>query len=152
MNLVITRLHTLSRNAKLLIMLLNDLLLALVCWVIFGPPMATVIASEFSSGILKILYSEWSSFFFPVITSLLYFYFFGFYKSLIKFFDSKDSILLSLTGAMIFGYSWAIMHIFQFQIISTTFLSVAILSSYFLIISKELSFEPASITICSMFL
>jgi len=127
MNLVITRLHTLSRNAKLLIMLLNDLLLALVCWVIFGPPMATVIASEFSSGILKILYSEWSSFFFPVITSLLYFYFFGFYKSLIKFFDSKDSILLSLTGAMIFGYSWAIMHIFQYQIISTTFLSVAIL-------------------------
>ena len=89
--------------------------------------MATVIASEFSSGILKILYSEWSSFFFPVITSLLYFYFFGFYKSLIKFFDSKDSILLSLTGAMIFGYSWAIMHIFQYQIISTTFLSVAIL-------------------------
>jgi len=127
MNLVITRLHTLSRNAKLLIMLLNDLLLALICWVIFGPPMATVIASEFSSGILKILYSEWSSFFFPVITSLLYFYFFGFYKSLIKFFDSKDSILLSLTGAMIFGYSWAIMHIFQYQIISTTFLSVAIL-------------------------
>jgi FlaA1/EpsC-like NDP-sugar epimerase len=127
MNLLINRLHTLSRYAKLLIMLLSDLLAALVCWVIFGPPMATVIASEFSSGILKILYSEWVSFFFPAIASLIYLYFFGFYKSLIKFFDSKDSILLSLTGAMIFGYCWSIMHIYQYQVISTTFLSVAML-------------------------
>ena len=127
MNLLVNNLHTLGRNLKLLIMLLNDVLLALVCWVIFGPPMATVIASEFSSDILQILYSEWMSFLLPVTFALLYLYFFGFYKSLIKFFDSKDSIFLSLTGAMIFGYSWSIMHVYQFQLVSTTFLSVAIL-------------------------
>ena len=127
MNLLINNLHTLGRNSKLLIMLVNDMLLALVCWIIFGPPMATVIASEFSSGILQILYSEWMSFLLPVIFALLYLYFFGFYKSLIKFFDSKDSIFLSLTGAMVFGYSWSIMHVYQFQLVSTTFLSVAIL-------------------------
>ena len=127
MNLLVNNLHTLGRNLKLLIMLLNDVSLALVCWVIFGPPMATVIASEFSSDILQILYSEWISFLLPVTCALLYLYFFGFYKSLIKFFDSKDSIFLSLTGAMIFGYSWSIMHVYQFQLVSTTFLSVAIL-------------------------
>jgi FlaA1/EpsC-like NDP-sugar epimerase len=127
MNLLVNNLHTLGRNLKLLIMLLNDVLLALVCWVIFGPPMATVIASEFSSDILQILYSEWMSFLLPVTFALLYLYFFGFYKSLIKFFDSKDSIFLSLTGAMIFGYSWSIIHVYQFQLVSTTFLSVAIL-------------------------
>ena len=127
MNSLVNNLHTLGRNLKLLIMLLNDVLLALVCWVIFGPPMATVIASEFSSDILQILYSEWMSFLLPVTFALLYLYFFGFYKSLIKFFDSKDSIFLSLTGAMIFGYSWSIMHVYQFQLVSTTFLSVAIL-------------------------
>ncbi len=127
MNSFVNNLHTFGRNSKLLIMLLNDMLLALVCWIIFGPPMATVIASEFSSGILQILYSEWMSFLLPVIFALLYLYFFGFYKSLIKFFDSKDSIFLSLTGAMIFGYSWSIMHVYQFQLVSTTFLSVAIL-------------------------
>ena len=127
MNLLVNNLHTLGRNLKLLIMLLNDVLLALVCWVIFGPPMATVIASEFSSDILQILYSEWMSFLLPLTFALLYLYFFGFYKSLIKFFDSKDSIFLSLTGAMIFGYSWSIIHVYQFQLVSTTFLSVAIL-------------------------
>jgi FlaA1/EpsC-like NDP-sugar epimerase len=127
MNLLVNNLHTLGRNSKLLMMLSNDVLLALVCWVIFGPPMATVIASEFSSGILEILYLEWMSFLLPVTFSLLYLYFFGFYKSLIKFFDSKDSIFLSLTGAMVFGFSWAIMHVYQFQLVSTTFLSVAIL-------------------------
>ena len=127
MNSLVNNLHTLGRNLKLLIMLLNDVLLALVCWVIFGPPMATVIASEFSSDILQILYSEWMSFLLPVTFALLYLYFFGFYKSLIKFFDSKDSIFLSLTGAMIFGYSWSIIHVYQFQLVSTTFLSVAIL-------------------------
>jgi len=127
MNLLVNNLHTLGRNSKLLMMLLNDVLLALVCWVIFGPPMATVIASEFSSGILEILYLEWMSFILPVTFALLYLYFFGFYKSLIKFFDSKDSIFLSLTGAMVFGYSWSIMHVYQFQLVSTTFLSVAIL-------------------------
>ena len=58
MNLLVNNLHTLGRNSKLLMMLSNDVLLALVCWVIFGPPMATVIASEFSSGILEILYLE----------------------------------------------------------------------------------------------
>ena len=127
MNSLVNNLHTLGRNSKLLIMLLNDMLLALVCWIIFGPPMATVIASEFSSGILQILYSEWLSFLLPIIFALSYLYFFGFYKSLIKFFDSKDSIFLSLTGAMVFGYSWSIMHVYQFQLVSTTFLSVAIL-------------------------
>ena len=127
MNSLVNNLHTLGRNSKLLIMLLNDMLLALVCWVIFGPPMATVIASEFSSGILQILYSEWMSFLIPVTLALMYLYFFGFYKSLIKFFDSKDSIFMSLTGALVFGYSWSMMHVYQFQLVSTTFLSVAIL-------------------------
>ena len=127
MNLLVNNLHTLGRNLKLLIMLLNDVLLALVCWLIFGPPMATVIASEYSSDIFQILSSAWMSFLLPLTFALLYLYFFGFYKSLIKFFDSKDSIFLSLTGAMIFGYSWSIIHVYQFQLVSTTFLSVAIL-------------------------
>lgn len=127
MNLLVNKLHTINRNSKLAIMLTNDLLLGLACWLIFGPPMATFIASEFSSGILKIFYSEWPSFIVPIIISIGYLYFFGFYKSLIKFFDSKDSIFLSLTGSMIFGYSWSLMHIYQFQLVSTTFLSVALL-------------------------
>ena len=44
----------LNRRIKLSLIILNDFLLALICWLVFGPPMATYIASEFSTGIFKI--------------------------------------------------------------------------------------------------
>ena len=124
--------HNLSRKSKLLIVLTNDFLLALICWLVFGPPMATYIASEFSTGILDIFMREWLSFALPASASIIYLYTFGFYRTIIKFFDSKDSILISLIGSMIFGFSWAVLHIYQFQIVSTTFLSIALLQGILL--------------------
>ena len=132
MNLIASLLKNLDRKQKLAFIIFSDFVLALICWLVFGPPMATYIASEFSSNVLDILYSEWKSFFFPASLSIVFFYIFGFYKSLIKFFDSKDSILLSLTGSLIFGFSWSIMHIYQFKIVSTSFLSVAFLQGILL--------------------
>mgnify|MGYP003683656305 CR=1 FL=1 len=121
-----------SRKSKLIVILTNDFLLALICWLVFGPPMATYIASEFSTGILDILMREWLSFVLPASAAIIYLYAFGFYRSIIKFFDSKDSILISLIGSMIFGGSWAVLHIYQFQIVSTSFLSIAILQGILL--------------------
>ena len=132
MNLIGSKLQTLERKKKVLLVLGNDLILAFICWLVFGPPMATFIASEFSTGILEIFYSEWISFFFPAIFAISYLYIFGFYKSLIKFFDSKDSIFLSLTGSLIFGFTWSLIHVYQFQIVSTTFLSIALLQGFLL--------------------
>ena len=132
MNLIASLLKNLDRKQKLAFIIFSDFVLALICWLVFGPPMATYIASEFSSNVLDILYSEWKSFFFPASLSIVFFYIFGFYKSLIKFFDSKDSILLSLTGSLIFGFSWSIMHIYQFKIVSTSFLSIAFLQGILL--------------------
>ena len=132
MTLIASHLKNLDRKQKLAFIILSDFVLALICWLVFGPPMATYIASEFSSNVLDILYSEWRSFFVPASLSIIYFYIFGFYKSLIKFFDSKDSILLSLTGSLIFGFSWSIMHIYQFKIVSTSFLSIAFLQGILL--------------------
>ena len=63
---------------------------------------------------------------------MIYLYVFGFYKSLIKFFDSKDSIIISLIGSLVFGFSWALLHVYQFQIISTSFLSIALLQGFLL--------------------
>ena len=48
------------------------------------------------------------------------------------FFDSKDSILLTLTGSLLFGFSWTVIHVYQFQIVSTTFLSIAFLQGLLL--------------------
>ena len=132
MHHIASHLKNLNRKQKLAFIIFSDLLLALICWLVFGPPMATYIASEFSSNVLDIFYSEWKSFFFPASFSILFFYAFGFYKSLIKFFDSKDSILLSLTGSLIFGFSWSLMHIYQFKIVSTSFLSIAFLQGILL--------------------
>lgn len=132
MNLILPKFYLLDRKIKVVIVLINDFFLALACWLVFGPPMATYIASEFSTGIFKILYSEWQSFLIPTFLTLTYLYLFGFYRSLIKFFDSKDSILLTLTGSLLFGFSWSFIHVYQFQIVSTTFLYVAFLQGLLL--------------------
>ena len=132
MNFLAVTLNQLARRQKLAIVLLNDALLALICWVVFGPPMATYIASEFTNEIIDIFYDQWQSFIFPLIFSITYLYIFGFYKSLIKFFDSKDAILLSVSGSLVFGISWAVFHLNQFQIISTTFLAVILLQGFLL--------------------
>ena len=132
MNHIGSHLNKLGRKKKLFIVLINDAFLALICWIVFGPPMATYIASEFSDGMLQIFNDQWKSFFFPIFLAISYLYVFGFYKSLIKFFDSKDSILLCLSGSLIFGFSWSIIYINQFQIVSTSFLSVAFLQGFLL--------------------
>ena len=132
MNIAFNNLSGLSRQYKLCIVILNDFFFALICWLVFGPPMASYIASEFSTGIFEILISQWNSFVFPALISIAFLYFFGFYRSLIKFFDSKDSILLCLSGALIFGFSWALIHIYQFKIVSTSFLSVVFLQGFLL--------------------
>ena len=54
MNFLAVTLNQLARRQKLAIVLLNDALLALICWVVFGPPMATYIASEFTDEIIDI--------------------------------------------------------------------------------------------------
>jgi FlaA1/EpsC-like NDP-sugar epimerase len=127
MNLIAAKLQGLGRKQKIIIVLINDFFLALACWLVFGPAMATFIASEFSNGVLQFFLAEWKSFLLPASISIFYLYSFGFYRSLIKFFDSKDSIFLCVSGAAIFGFSWSLMHIYQFQIISTTFFSIALL-------------------------
>ena len=132
MNLIGKKLNTLQRKQKLFLVLLNDFVVAFSCWLVFGPPLASYIASEFSTEIFSIITSEWLSFLLPTLLAIGYLYFFGFYKSLIKFFDSKDSIFLSFSGSLIFGLSWSVLHIYQFNIISTTFLAVAVLQGILL--------------------
>ena len=121
-----------GHKQKKLIIFANDFILALICWLVFGPPMATVIASEFSSGVFEILLGEWQSFVIPALLAQTYLYIFGFFKTIIKFFDSKDSIFITSTGSLVFGFSWALMHVYQFQIVSTSFLSIAFLQGLLL--------------------
>jgi FlaA1/EpsC-like NDP-sugar epimerase len=49
-----------------------------------------------------------------------------------KFFDSKDSIFRALIGAFIFGFTWGIAYIYQYDVIRTNFLSTVMLQSLLL--------------------
>jgi FlaA1/EpsC-like NDP-sugar epimerase len=111
---------------------LNDLFLAFICWIVFGPPMATIISSDSSIGLINLVISQIHSFLIPAAIFLSYFYFFGYYKSVIKFFDSRDSILLCVTGSLAFGFSWAGIYILQFDLIPTGLLSIILLQGLLL--------------------
>ncbi len=129
MNLIGQKLNSLSRLNKIILVLLNDLLLAFTCWIVFGPPMATInplISSR------ELITSQIYSFIIPAILFLFYFYFFGYYKSVIRFFDSRDSIFLCVSGSLVFGLSWAVIYILQFDLIETTLLSVILLQGLLL--------------------
>ncbi len=132
MNIVGKKLNSLSRFNKTILVLLNDLFLAFVCWLVFGPPMATIISTDTPIILLSLIYSQIYSFIFPATFFVSYFYFFGYYKSLIRFFDSRDSILLCVSGSLIFGFSWAAIYILQFDLIRTSLLSVILLQGLLL--------------------
>ena len=132
MNLIGNTLNALPRKKKTVLVLFNDLLLAFICWLVFGPPMATVISTEFSANFQTLILGQIHSFAIPALLFIAYFYFFGYYKSLIRYFDSRDSILLCVSGSLLFGFSWAVIYILQFNVISTSFLSVIILQGLLL--------------------
>lgn len=132
MNLIGTKLNSLNRPIKTILVLLNDLFLAFICWLVFGPPMATIMSGQNQNNLFEILYSQVYSFIFPALLFLFYFYFFGYYRSLIRFFDSRDSILLCVSGSLLFGFSWAGIYILQFEIIKTDYLSIIFLQGLLL--------------------
>jgi len=132
MNLIGTKLNSLSRPVKTLLVLLNDLFLAFVCWLVFGPPMATVISDQNSFNFLEVIYSQIYTFAFPALLFLLYLYLFGYYRSIIRFFDSRDSIFLFVSGSLLFGFSWASIYILQFDIIQANFLPIILLQGLLL--------------------
>ena len=132
MNLIGTKLNSLNRRVKTVLVILNDLFLSFTCWLVFGPPMATIISGQNNNNFLEVIYSQILSFTFPALLFLFYFYFFGYYRSLIRFFDSRDSIFLCVSGYLLFGFSWSGIYILQFDIIETNFLPIIILQGLLL--------------------
>ena len=132
MNLIGKTLNALPRKKKTILVLLNDLFLSFICWLVFGPPMATILSKEFSVSLPTLIVGQIYSFAIPALMFIAYFYFFGYYKSLIRYFDSRDSIFLCVSGSLLFGFSWAAIYILQFNVISTSYLSIIILQGLLL--------------------
>ena len=132
MNLIGIKLNSLNRRVKTILVVSNDLFLSFTCWLVFGPPMATIISSQNKNNFLEVVQSQIYSFIFPAFLFLFYFYFLGYYRSLIRFFDSRDSIFLCVSGSLLFGFSWSGIYILQFDIIETNFLSIIFLQGLLL--------------------
>ena len=127
MNEILLELRSLTRKKKLAILVLADFCIALSCWVVFGPPLSFMIASNFEISLIEIIFKNYLSFLIPVSLTFTYFYFSGFYLSLMRFFDSKDSIFRALTGSLLFGYSWGLVYLVQYEIMRTQYLSTVLL-------------------------
>tara|TARA_E500000178_G_scaffold348516_1_gene403756 strand:- start:410 stop:2320 length:1911 start_codon:yes stop_codon:yes gene_type:complete len=127
-----SNLRNLSRNKKLIILVMADFNISFFCWIVFGPPLTFLIATNFEISLMSVIKQNFASFLVPVVCLFIYFTAFGFYRSLMKFFDSKDSIFRAIIGSFIFGFTWAITYINQYDLIRTQFLSTVILQAFLL--------------------
>jgi FlaA1/EpsC-like NDP-sugar epimerase len=125
-------LKNLSRRNKLLLLISADFFIAFFCWMVFGPPAAFMIATNFEDSLFQIIKDNIYSFLIPFVFTFIYFIYSGFYRSLMKFFDSKDSIFRALIGSFIFGFIWATSYLYQYEIIRTDYLSTVILQAFLL--------------------
>ena len=122
-------LRSLSRRYKLLILSCVDAITALICWIIFGPPFSTMIATNFEVSLAEIINQNYLNFFIPTFITLLYFFYSGFYRSTIRFSDSRDLISRAIIGSIVFGFSWGIVYATEYEIIRNQYLLSTILKS-----------------------
>ena len=125
-------LKNLSRRNKLTVLILADLWIAFSCWVVFGPPFSFMIATNFESNLISIISQNYLSFLIPFSLTFIFFIYSGFYRSLMKFFDSKVSILRAITGSFLFGFSWGAVYLSQYELIRTDYLATVVLQSFLL--------------------
>lgn len=124
--------RALSRNQKILIIALVDFIMALFCWVVFGPPLSILLTANFDIKIIDIIILNYLNFIIPFFLTCLYFFISGMYRSSIRFSDSRDLTLRSLKGAFIFGLSWSFVYLYQFEIIRNQFFYTVFLRGIFL--------------------
>mgnify|MGYP001433038921 FL=1 len=127
-----SKLRNLKRKQKLSILFINDIFIAFFCWLVFGPPMSFMVATNFTVNLSEIILSNIVTFIIPSFLLVTYFLFSGFYRSTTKFFDSKDSILRALFGSCLFGFSWGFVYLFQYQQVLTSFIATVALQSLLL--------------------
>ena len=132
MNLFLVKLRTLSRNRKILLIIVVDIILSLGCWIIFGPPVSALVAANFDIKLIDVITINYLNFLVPCAMTCIYFYFSGLYRSSIRFSDSRDLTLRLIKGSFIFGSSWGIVYLFQFAILRDQFLYIVFFRSVFL--------------------
>ena len=68
----IFEIRSLSRNKKMLVIWVVDLILALLCWIIFGPALSVLVATNFDIKLLDILVLNYLNFIIPFLFTSIY--------------------------------------------------------------------------------
>ena len=132
MNRLINLFKNFSKSKKILIMVFVDIILAFICWIIFGPPLTVMFAANFELTLPNVIFINIGNFIFPSLMLFLYFFTSGFYRSSIRYSESRDLIKRSLIGSFIFGASWGIFYLYQFEILRNQYTLSVLLKSMLL--------------------
>ena len=132
MNDLIIKLRQFSRNKKIAILIVTDFFIAFVCWLVFGPPMSFMIASNFEMSLFSTISNNYLSFLIPFLFVFIFFYYSDFYRATMRSFNSKDSIVSALIGSLIFGVFWSIVYLSQYELIRIGYLTTVILQAFLL--------------------
>tara|TARA_B100000768_G_C11283349_1_gene380119 strand:+ start:1035 stop:2942 length:1908 start_codon:yes stop_codon:yes gene_type:complete len=122
MDAALSLIKNLSKPKKILILVSVDIYLTFICWLIFGPPFSIVLAAGFNIDLLDVVLQNYLNYVVPSLLVFIYFYISGFYRTSIRFSDSRDSILRSLKGSLIFGLTWGFVYLFQYEAIRNGYL------------------------------
>ena len=96
----------LSKFQKIFLVISIDILSMIIVWMIFGPPLATVMSQNFNTGLIDSMLVDPFQIILPVVITISFFMLVGFYKSMIRFYDLLDTFFLSILGSLIFGFTW----------------------------------------------
>jgi FlaA1/EpsC-like NDP-sugar epimerase len=122
----------LGRKTKLLILFFSDILMGFIAWTVFGPPLINAVGTDFEISIWDTVSGQIFQFIFPVSIAIIFMFLLGFYRSLIRFFDSMDSLVTSITGSLIFGFSWAFIFLNQLPISASNIFFVTMMQGFVL--------------------
>jgi UDP-N-acetylglucosamine 4,6-dehydratase len=122
----------LSKTNKIFIMMTADIIIVFVCWLIFGPPLTVYLASNFEINLIDIISINIWNFIFPYIIFLSFFILTGFYRTSIGFSDSRHLISRSLIGSLVFGLSWGVFYLAQFEVMRTNYAFSVLIKSILL--------------------
>ena len=96
----------LPKFQKIFLVISIDILSMIIVWMIFGPPLATVMSQNFNTGLIDSMLVDPFQIILPVVITISFFMLVGFYKSMIRFYDLLDTFFLSILGSLIFGFTW----------------------------------------------
>ena len=96
----------LSKSQKLSLVIFIDVLSMILVWMIFGPPLTTAMSQNFNTSLIELMLVDTLQIILPVFITVSFFVLAGFYKSMIRFYDLLDTFFLSISGSLIFGFTW----------------------------------------------